>query len=97
MSDKHKEQQLFQTMKHKHLGLGNESTTKEEWMIHVKRDTYYSLLAHSMSVEYLTLSRDNTSKRITEMELINKMCDDLCKKPRNGLQSDSRPIKIQRT
>lgn len=76
-------------MRQKHLGLGTESTTREEWQTHVRRDTYYSLASHSASLEYLTLARSNESKKVTKLELMAKMCTDFGKrKPDNELEKD---------
>ncbi|SCU96022.1 LANO_0E12200g1_1 [Lachancea nothofagi CBS 11611] len=77
MSDKNRQQQLFQVMKQKHLGLGTENTTADEWMTNVHKDTYYSMAAHSSMLEYLTLAQHNSSKRVTELRLLEKMCNDL--------------------
>ncbi|SCV02891.1 LAME_0H06040g1_1 [Lachancea meyersii CBS 8951] len=75
MSDKHRQQQLFQVMRQKHLGLGTENTTTDEWITQVHKDTYYSMASHSAMLEYLTLSQGDSSKRITELRLLEKMCD----------------------
>ncbi|SCU87788.1 LAFA_0E08812g1_1 [Lachancea sp. 'fantastica'] len=75
MSDKHRQQQVFQVMKQKHLGLGNENTTSEEWVSQVHKDTFYSMASHSGMLEYLALAQGDSSKRITELRLLEKMCD----------------------
>ncbi|EDO16255.1 hypothetical protein Kpol_505p32 [Vanderwaltozyma polyspora DSM 70294] len=76
MSDKVRQQQLYQVLKQKYVGLGNEKTTKEEWLTNVNRDTYNSLQGHSASLEYITLGKRASSKRDTKVDLINKMCND---------------------
>ncbi|CAR21600.1 U2 snRNP complex subunit YSF3 [Lachancea thermotolerans CBS 6340] len=93
MSDKHRQKQLFQAMKQKHLGLGTEATTTEEWMTHVHRDTYYSLASHSSMLEYLALSQGDSSKRVTELRLIEKMCGGLSSKRARGENRAEIPFK----
>ncbi|SCU85564.1 LADA_0D08284g1_1 [Lachancea dasiensis] len=80
MSDKQRQQQLFQVMKQKHLGLGTEGTTSDEWLTHVHRDTYYSLASHNAMLEYLALAQNDQSKRITELRLLERMSQDLSNK-----------------
>ncbi|CUS22332.1 LAQU0S05e03004g1_1 [Lachancea quebecensis] len=94
MSDKHRQKQVFQIMKQKHLGLGTEATTTEEWMTHVHRDTYYSLASHSSMLEYLTLSQGDSSKRVTELRLIEKMCGKLSSKRARGENNEVMPSKL---
>lgn len=71
-------------MKQKHVGVGNQDTTEEEWLSNVKRDTYYSILSHSSLLEYTTLVRNQQplnknasnfsfTKKQMKWELLNKM------------------------
>ena len=70
---------MYANLKQKHVGIGNENTTKEEWVANVKRDTYHSLLAHSGLLEYTTMARNQSqqgpsyTKKQMKWELLNKM------------------------
>lgn len=70
---------MYANLKQKHVGIGNQDTSKEEWLANVKRDTYYSLLAHSSLLEYTTMARNqsqqgpNHTKKQMKWELLNKM------------------------
>ncbi|AMD19372.1 HBR471Cp [Eremothecium sinecaudum] len=75
MSDKIRQEQLFQTMKQKHLGLGTDNTSKAEWFTQINRDTYNTLIGHTSLLEYTALGSSST-KAETRLSLIDKMCND---------------------
>lgn len=79
-SDKVRQQQLYQVMKQKHVGLGNDDTNRDEWMTNVHRDTYNSILGHSGLLEYVSLASGDHSKRTTKLEIIDKMCNEFNKR-----------------
>ncbi|CCD25620.1 U2 snRNP complex subunit YSF3 NDAI_0F03020 [Naumovozyma dairenensis CBS 421] len=75
MSDKQREQQQYRTLKQKYVGLGDENTTKDEWLTNVQRDTYNSLQGHAALLEYITLGQEDRvrTKAGMRVELIKKM------------------------
>lgn len=86
-SDKIKEEQLYQVMKRKHLGLGNDETSEEEWSTTIMRDTYASIISHQALLEYVTLSGGSISKRETLVSCLRKMA--------NASATSSRKHRIQ--
>lgn len=60
-------------LKQKYIGLGKETTTQDEWLTNVHRDTYNTLQGHSGLLEYVTLAKGGLSKRSEKIELIKKM------------------------
>ncbi|SMN18383.1 similar to Saccharomyces cerevisiae YNL138W-A YSF3 Component of the SF3b subcomplex of the U2 snRNP, essential protein required for for splicing and for assembly of SF3b [Maudiozyma saulgeensis] len=74
MSERQRQQRIYQIQRQKYLGVGNEDTTKEAWADNVRKDTYHSLQGHSSILEYLTLANNSIqSKRDMKVNLIKKM------------------------
>lgn len=75
-SERQRQKQQYHILKDRYLGVGNESTTPDEWLENVQRDTYYSMQAHSSMLEYISLAKNGAgvSKRMTQLELLKKMC-----------------------
>ncbi|CCC71113.1 hypothetical protein NCAS_0G02260 [Naumovozyma castellii] len=74
MSDKQRQQHVYQTLKQKHLSLGDENTTKEEWLTNVQRDIYNSIQGHSGLLEYTALNQQGlTSSQMLRVSMIKKM------------------------
>ncbi|ESX00201.1 hypothetical protein HPODL_05188 [Ogataea parapolymorpha DL-1] len=72
MADKIREKQLYEALKSKHIGLGNEETTRTEYISNIKRDTYASLVAHPAMLEFLS-NTYNKPRQIVHTEMIEKM------------------------
>ncbi|CCH60543.1 hypothetical protein TBLA_0D00330 [Henningerozyma blattae CBS 6284] len=79
-SEAQRQKQQYQILKLKYLGLGDESTTKEEWLENIQKDTYYSLQAHSALLEYISLGQHDSSKTETRIKLLKKMCENKVKR-----------------
>lgn len=60
-------------LKQKYVGLGKESTTQDEWLANIHKDTYYSLQGHAALLEYVTLAKGGLSKRSERVQMIKKM------------------------
>ncbi|CDK25318.1 unnamed protein product [Kuraishia capsulata CBS 1993] len=71
-ADKIHEQQEFEHLKSKHIGLGNSDTSRDEWIRNIHRDTYSSLAGHSPSVDYISTAL-NKPKVQVKADLIEKM------------------------
>ncbi|AET40752.1 U2 snRNP complex subunit YSF3 Ecym_6377 [Eremothecium cymbalariae DBVPG len=76
MSDKIRQEQLFHIMKQKHIGLGTDDTTKDEFFTQIHRDTYSSIVNHSALLEYTMISSPHDTKAETKLQMIEKMCVD---------------------
>ncbi|CCK72018.1 U2 snRNP complex subunit YSF3 KNAG_0I02320 [Huiozyma naganishii CBS 8797] len=75
MSDKQRQRILYNTLKQKYEGLGNENTTREEWLTQVVRDSCASIVLHSGLLEYQSLGPDSQSKHRERLRLLHKMAD----------------------
>ncbi|CAH2446333.1 U2 snRNP SF3b subcomplex component [Komagataella phaffii CBS 7435] len=84
MADKLKEQQVFDQLKSKHLGLGNADTTRKEWLDNIAKDTYATLVQHNPMLEYLSIGL-NKPQAITKFEMIEKMAG--CRVDEDGIKS----------
>ncbi|KAH3901366.1 U2 snRNP complex subunit YSF3 SCDLUD_002858 [Saccharomycodes ludwigii] len=74
-------------MKEKHIGLGNDNTTPEEWATNVHRDTYNSLINHSGLLEYLSLAK-NESKFDAKLQLLKKFSSPIENESVSSLKND---------
>lgn len=76
-SEKQRQQRIYQLQKQRHLGVGNEDTTKEEWIENIRLDTYHSMLNNPALIEYLTLANNGKnnirSKRDMKVALLKKI------------------------
>ena len=61
-------------MKQKHIGLGTDDTSRDEWLTQVHRDTYNSLLGHSALLQYAALSGPTRNKAETRLAMVSRMC-----------------------
>jgi len=67
-----REQQVYDQLKSRHIGLGDSDTTKHEWMTNVHRDSYASVVGHPALLEYLAIAQDKSKIELKE-EMIMKM------------------------
>ncbi|ODV98445.1 hypothetical protein PACTADRAFT_922 [Pachysolen tannophilus NRRL Y-2460] len=67
-----REQQLYENLKTKYIGLGNTDTTREEWMDNVYRDTYANMVMHNPELHHLSIVL-NKPQLLTRMSMIEKM------------------------
>ncbi|ODV59833.1 U2 snRNP complex subunit YSF3 [Ascoidea rubescens DSM 1968] len=82
MSDKLRDQQLFDHLKSRYIGVGDADTTQDEWISNIKRDTYSSFASHPNLLYYYSIST-NQPKALTQFHFINKMIDPINKKSEN--------------
>ncbi|DAA10409.1 U2 snRNP complex subunit YSF3 [Saccharomyces cerevisiae S288C] len=73
MAEKQRQLKLQKIYKQKYIGLGDESTTREQWQRNVRNDTLNTLQGHSASLEYVSLSRGDLSIRDTRIHLLKSM------------------------
>ncbi|QEU58724.1 Ysf3 [Kluyveromyces lactis] len=75
MSNKVKEELIYEDMRKKHPGVGSARTTKEEWSNTISKDTYASLAIHQNLLEYYTLASGFPSKRDAQLTLLRKLAN----------------------
>lgn len=72
MADKLRDQQVYDQLKSRHIGLGDADTTKHEFMGNVFRDSYSSVLGHPALLEFVSISKQQP-KIMVKQQLIEKM------------------------
>lgn len=71
-ADKIKEQQVYESLKSKYVGLGDSDTTRQFFLQNIKRDTYANIIQHQSMIEFISLST-NKPKNLVKNDLIKKM------------------------
>lgn len=74
-SNKVREEQVYEAIRKKHAGVGNEKTTKEEWSANISKDTYAGLAMHQNMLEYVTLASNYTSKKDAQLAMLRKVAN----------------------
>ncbi|KAK6197561.1 splicing factor 3B subunit 5/RDS3 complex subunit 10 [Scheffersomyces amazonensis] len=80
MADKVKEQNDYNRLKAKYIGLGNADTSRTEFLTNVHRDTLASLSHHQHLVLYNSVIL-NENPELYRQSLIKKMVSPIQKKP----------------
>lgn len=55
--------------------MSQSSTSTEEWLLKVRRDTISSMIQHSGLNEYIMLAKGDDCRRTTQIDLIEKYCN----------------------
>ena len=90
-SEKQRQQRIYQLQKQRHLGVGNEDTTKEEWIENIRLDTYHSMLSNPAMIEYLTLANNGKNNIRSKKEMKNALLKKIIQETRNSDPNKKRP------
>lgn len=74
MSDKVREQNLYSFYKAKYKGIGNENTTKEEFVKSYEKDVLNSVVQHNHLLTYNAIAK-NKNPKLYKVELLHKMSE----------------------
>lgn len=72
MTDKIGEKKMYETMKSKFVGLGDDNTQRKEFIHNVRVDTYTALATNSSLVELLSVGLSRP-RSLVKQDLIDKI------------------------
>ncbi|CAN6621840.1 RDS3 complex subunit 10 [Trichomonascus vanleenenianus] len=70
--DRLRDQQRFEQLQTRYIGVGHPDITKEEWQTNVARDTYASFIGHPPMLEQFSIALGE-SRVETQMRFIDSM------------------------
>lgn len=72
MSDKVREFNQFNLLKSKYLGLGNQDTTRDQFLTRYKKDSLCAIVQHKPLLNYNSIARDQHPE-LSRVDLLKKM------------------------
>ncbi|CDO57111.1 similar to Saccharomyces cerevisiae YNL138W-A YSF3 Component of the SF3b subcomplex of the U2 snRNP (Partial), partial [Geotrichum candidum] len=72
MADRLRDQQKFEHLQNRYIGVGTPDTTRYEWQTNVHRDTYTSFVGHPALLEYLSIGLGEP-QAVVKTQFIDKM------------------------
>lgn len=72
MSDKIKEHKQYQFLKRKYPGIGHESTTSQEFISTIKKDSYNSIVQHKPLLYYTSLA-SGENMELQRIKILKKL------------------------
>lgn len=83
MADKLRNEQNFEQLQSRFVGVGDPDTTREEWQRNVHRDSLASYVGHPAILEQFSIAYGEPSCR-TRVKMIDKMVNPLKKTDENA-------------